>query len=420
MQGSILVRSTPLIAFLALCFVWVYLSGIGGFAYCREDYIKHNFIFSNLMQETLPVHVPFEGRHVLLHYGFAYYITPVRLTEFVKSSFDIPLNLALISIYSIVLFISIALLRRLHRISVLWLGLSLALIGGLDVLGALAFGLPSGAKHLITLPYLNIHVVKCLEWWGTQGAPGSLTNVLFWAPQHFFGALIGTALLYMFLESPRPSTVLLADTIILVAASAFWSPYVAIGLALLLMLELSTNNHGVIKRLRRERLAVLLSRESLTAYAFAGALCIFVWLYYAAAEPLSNPRLLVGHANLVAWLLTYVLNYAPFLLGLVFVSVPQAWKGSQDPSPEGQDLRRQLFPRFAGGLAISAGLLSLSHGLYNDWAMRTTLPLSIMLTIAITQLILSTSLKQRYRALLLGVFVLSAVSALNDLAQAIC
>ena len=42
---------------------------------------------------------------------------------------------------------------------------------------------------------------------------------------------------------------------------------------------------------------------------------------------------------------------------------------------------------------MSAGLLSLSHGVYNDWAMRTTLPLSIMLTISITQLILSTSLK---------------------------
>jgi hypothetical protein len=307
----------------------------------------------------------------------------------------------------------------LHRISALWLLLSFALIGGLDVLGALAFGLPSATEHLTTIPYLNIHVSKCLEWWGTQGAPESLTNVLFWAPQHFFGALVGTALLYAFLQSPRPSTVLLADTTVLIAASAFWSPYVAIGLAILLMLELSTNNHGVIQRLRRERLAALQSREGLTAYVFAGALCIFVWLYYLAAEPLSNPRLLLGHANLVAWLLTYLLNYAPFLLGLVLVCVPQAWKGSQDPASEGQGLRRQLFWRLVGGLAISAGLLTLSHGLYNDWAMRTTLPLSIILTIAITQLVLSTSLQRRYRTLLLGLFVLSAISALNNLAQAI-
>ena len=64
-----------------------------------------------------------------------------------------------------------------------------------------------------------------------------------------------------------------------------------------------------------------------------------------------------------------------------------------------------------------AGLLSLSHGTYNDWAMRTTLPLSIMLTITITQLILSKLLKQWYRALLLVVLLLSTGSALNELAQ---
>ena len=67
-----------LIACLVLCFVWVCLSGIGGFAYCRGDYIKHNFIFSQLLDGRLPILVPFKGRDVLIHYGFAYYITPVR------------------------------------------------------------------------------------------------------------------------------------------------------------------------------------------------------------------------------------------------------------------------------------------------------------------------------------------------------
>ena len=415
-RGSILGQSAPLAACLLLCLVWVYLSGIGGFAYCRSDYIKHNLIFSYLMEGRLPLKVPFKGREFLLHYAFAYYITPVRITELAQQIFNININLNLVLSlgYSVIIFLSLILLAMLHRISALWLGIIVAITGGLDALGRFVFG--TWAKHLITIPYLNIDVIKSLEWWGTPAAPGNLTTALFWAPQHFFGALVGTALLYAFLQSPRSSTVVVADTVILVGASALWSPYVAVGLAILLLLELSSR--GVIQRFREERLASLLSAQGLIAYAFAVVLCVFVWLYYAAAGTLSSPRLLLGAANLVAWLLTYILNYAPFLLGLILVSVPQAWEGSSKPSEE-QRFRRRLFWRLAAGLAASAGLLSLSHGTYNDWAMRTTLPLSLMLAITITQVTLSRSLKQRYRTLLLGVLVLSTGSALNDFAGAI-
>jgi hypothetical protein len=417
-RGSILVNWIVLITCLALCFVWVYLSGIGGFSHCRWDYIKHNFIFSNLMGSRLPISVPYKGNEVWLHYGLAYYITPVRLTELLRHGFDITLNFWLIFIYSLMMFISILLLAATHRISVVWLGLSLALVGGLDVLGP-ALGLPSWVKPVATLPYLNIAVANCLEWWGTPGAPGNLTTVLFWAPQHFFGALVGTALLYAFLQSSRSSTTLLANMVLLVAASAFWSPYVAIGLAVLFILELSANSHGAIRRLREGRHTVLLSWEGLAAYGFAGALCLFTWLYYTAAEPLSAPQLLLTYGNLADWLLTYVLNLAPFLLALAFVSMPLAWKGSQDAERHG--FRRQLLWRFAGGLVMMAGLLSFNHGygVYNDWATRTTLPLWIMLTVSVMQLVLSGSLKLAYRAVLLGVLLLSTASASNEFAQAI-
>ena len=414
--GSILDRSGSLIVCLLFCLIWVYLSGIGGFAHCRGDYIKHNLIFSYLIEGRLPIEVPFKGGGVLLHYGFAYYITPVRITEFVQPIMNIKLNWILYAVYSGILLLSLILLADFHGIFVLWLGLSLALIGGLDVLGMLVFG--SNAQHVTTIPYLDIDILECLEWWGTPYAPLSLTRVLFNAPQHFFGALVGTALLFAFLQSPRSSTVLLADAVILVAASAFWSPYVAIGLAILLTLELSMNHRGVM-RFREEHCASLLYAPALLAYTLAVALSVFVWLYYTAATPLSNPRFLLGPANLGAWLLTYVLNYAPFLLGLIFVWVPQAWESSQQPFSEGHSFRRRLFWRLAAGLATSAALLSLSNGAYNDWGMRTTLPLSIMLTITVTQLILSPLLKHWYRLLLLGVLVLSTGSALNEFAQAI-
>ena len=170
----------------------------------------------------------------------------------------------------------------LHRISVLWLGIILAIIGGLDALGGLVFG--TWAKHLTTIPYLNIDVTECLEWWGMPGAPGNLTTVLFRAPQHFFGALVGTALLYAFLQSPRSSTVVVADTVILVGASALWSPYVAVGLAILLILELSSC--GVIQRFRQERLESLPAAQALIAYAFAVALWFRMVILRRSRDPI--------------------------------------------------------------------------------------------------------------------------------------
>src|SRR5258707_1083045 len=61
---------------------WVLDAGIGSFAACRWDYIKHNFIFSSLLQGKLPILIDggAAGR-VPLSYYFAYYIVPVRLSE---------------------------------------------------------------------------------------------------------------------------------------------------------------------------------------------------------------------------------------------------------------------------------------------------------------------------------------------------
>ena len=147
-RGSILGRSAPIAACLLLCLVWVYLSGIGGFAYCRSDYIKHNLIFSYLMKGQLPLKIPFKGREFLLHYAFSYDITPVRITELVQPIFNININLVLYLSYSVIMFLSLILLAMLHRISALWLGIIVAITGGLDVIGRFVLG--TSAKHLTT------------------------------------------------------------------------------------------------------------------------------------------------------------------------------------------------------------------------------------------------------------------------------
>jgi hypothetical protein len=66
---------------LTLCVVWIYFSGIGSYAICRWDYVKHNIMFSYLLDHRLPIETDLEGRRFILHYSLAYYITPVRLKE---------------------------------------------------------------------------------------------------------------------------------------------------------------------------------------------------------------------------------------------------------------------------------------------------------------------------------------------------
>ena len=104
-----------------------------------------------------------------------------------------------------------------------------------------------------TLPVLGIEVPGNLEWWGVPYAPQSLTANLYWAPQHFFAALIGTALVFAFMRSSRPLAAVSVDVLIVVAACVFWSSYVAVGLAVLALVRLGVDDRvALLRRLRQE------------------------------------------------------------------------------------------------------------------------------------------------------------------------
>jgi hypothetical protein len=70
----------------------------------------------------------------------------------------------------------------------------------------------------------------------------------------------------------------------------------------------------------------------------------------------------------------------------------------------------------AAGLGASAALLLVTHGLFNDWAMRATLPLSIALAVALTHVLLG-GLAWPYLAVLLTVLAVSSVSSVTTMAQ---
>ena len=410
-------RLTASLAALALCFVWIYLSGIGSHAICRWDYVKHNLLFSYLLEQKLPIEVDFEGRNFIVHYNLAYYITPVRAKEALENLFNkADLNLILLLTYSTAVFFALRILAgRIAALSLV-LFLVLSLVGGWDVLGMIAFKVKPAIAA--SIPIFDIGIPGNLEWWGIPYAPQSLTMNLYWAPQHFFAALIGTALVFAFMQSCRPAAVVLVDVLTVIAASVFWSPYAAVGLLVLACLKFGIDDHAALpRRLFHEGAAPLLTGRSLPACAFAAALTLAAWVFLTAAVPLSPPRLLVNQANVLPWLLTYTLNYAPLILVLILVLWPHARRPDPTCAIEEDASSRPLLLMITACLAASAALLLVVHGTFNDWAIRAPLPLSIALAVAVTQ-VLFAKLKRIYLAVLLGVLALSSASSLSEIAQA--
>ena len=131
----------------ALCVAWVYYSGIGSFALCRWDYVKHNLIFSYLLDQKLPIYTSLSGQDFIFHYSFAYYITPVRLYQVAHAlAPGVTLNGVLLAVYSVALFLAASILSRGRMTFLLVLLAVLCLTGGLDVLGMLAFGVEPQGK----------------------------------------------------------------------------------------------------------------------------------------------------------------------------------------------------------------------------------------------------------------------------------
>jgi hypothetical protein len=207
---------------------------------------------------------------------------------------------------------------------------------------------------------------------------------------------------------------MLVNVSIVIAASVFWSPYTALGLSVLTLLKFAVDDGRLLPKLRQEGVAPLLTFCSLFACAFAAALALAAWLFLTAAVPLSPPRLLINHSNAHAWLLTYSLNYAPLILAFILTCWPRAWRACRNVGPE-QASYHHVHLTLAACLTASAAILLLTHGNFNDWAMRTTLPLSITLSVALTQVLLG-KMKWTYLAPLFAVLALSSASSVSEMA----
>jgi hypothetical protein len=413
-RPSLVASQAAVFVFAAL---WIYCSGIGSFTFCRFDYVKHNFIFTSLLQSHLPITAdPGDGRSAIVHYYFAYYIVPVRVYQALHTLVgQVRLDHVTYVIYCLALFGSLRVLASSLRISALALLGVMVLGGGLDLVGRTLFGIDWTTMGRV--PVGGVPIFTDLDWWGVPEAPQSLTMNLFWAPQHFFAAIIGTALLCCIFSLRRPVAAKLLHATCIIAAAALWSPYVAVGLAVVTLGAIPRFVFGgTFPSSRQVGWQGRITAAFLGAAGFVVLLLAFVAAFFAAAVPTSLPALIFLNAPVGGWALSFVLRQAPAIVALAALCI-QRFRAAAGRRPgEAEAGRSDLLRTFGFLIAADALLLCFSHGAYNDWAMRTTLPVSILLAAALC-LFLGEKRGLWARVMVVILLAISTASSLNELAQ---
>ena len=404
----------PAAVFLLGAF-WIYCSGIGGFTICRWDYLKHNLVFSSLLTGHLPIKSDSGNPNAtFIHYYFAYYIIPVRIYQGLQILIgSLRFDHVLFAIYCLVLFVALRVMAASQKLPAAGLLALLALTGGLDLVGQALLG---PGPRIIGRGF-GIPVFSEWDWWGVPMAPQSATMNLFFAPQHFFAALIGTALLAFVFGLERPAGAKLLHGSAVIAASTLWSPYVAVGLAAVslaavpgLLREVVAGWQGEVRRARRVALRFPF------ACAFVALLLVFAVLFYSASLATSPPTLIFQHQSLGPWVLSFLIRQAPAIAALTALAV-ERFRGR----PAGENSRKSggnLLSAFAFLLVAEAVLLCFQHGAYDDWGLRTTLPVSILLAVALGRFLADWP-GRTGKIVVVLLLAASSLSSVNEFAQSL-
>ena len=159
---------------ILLC--WVFLSGIGGYAFQNPDFHGRNAIFRDLVTMDWPVIYTYPGRDISSGYGFTYYIGYWLPSAFLGKLFGWEMaNFALFIWTFIGVQLAAILLMKKTGLSFIHSALLLIFFSGMDFLGVIA------TRGFHSDMYPNIWPpIQHLEWWSPGMQFSSFTTQLFW------------------------------------------------------------------------------------------------------------------------------------------------------------------------------------------------------------------------------------------------
>lgn len=341
----------------ALCL----LIGIFPLVSLGSDWIKHYVIYNLLIEREWPV--LYGNGSDFLRYYFGLYLVPALTTK-VLGRWSADICLFVWIWLGLVLFLQVLLDGRRG-----WRALLLAAIfviyGGADIIGTLLFS-------------PTFQLGQHIEWWAQIASMTSHSVMLAWVPQH---ALPGWLIVAMLMRRGDWS-ISLAGPIL--AAACFWSPFTAIGLVPFFLLRL----------LEERRIVPAISLENLIVAPILG-IPIVAFLAHGAGDIVSGPIWATSpHFSWGRLLVFYLLEF--LTLGAV-LSV----------------LRPPRKPWLIVSLLVLLTYPLYKVGLFNDFAMRATLPaLAVLVIVAAETLVSGSFLRAIPIALLLIVGTGASVSDL--------
>lgn len=327
------------IGLVAIVIGWVLTSGIGGFGLQNGDYVKHNSILKTLIEYEWPPVISAAGLNDRLVYYLGYYLVPAAIGKL----------LGWAGAHAAMFVWSIGGLL----IASLWIGVLsksfsprgvffFVLSGGLDVVGHWIrhSGLPNPTDHI--------------EWWAGLFQYSSNTTLLYWVPQHALAGWIAGPLLLSSEDAKGPPVL----SGIAVLLTGFWSPFVALGLTPFWLFQFARYvkcRHEIA--LQRNRLLIGLCAAALIGFMLAN--------FFGSVDSSRIPQYFVpgrvgASAFLTAWALFVALEFACFF-AFIDRMTPARWVAG---------VSLLLIPLF-------------SVGLYNDFAMRVSIPALYVLWVSV-------------------------------------
>lgn len=332
--------------YLALAIIVVMMtlfSGAGALLPQTADWNKHSAILNELLLNDWPVRFsgsPGKGGDWLLCYYFAYYLPAAVIGKYS----GLPLANGALFLWTLLGFsLTVIWLRRLSGknswiVIVIWIFLS-----GMDLVGAALGGV----------------VRDNLQWWARFAQYSSNTTLLQWVPQHALPGWLATSVIVDQVERKGG----LANIGFVAALTGLWSPFVTLGLLPLVVVAAI--------RLKAKGLCSLLN----LAIAPVILLPVAAFLQSTRFQEIHGYTCFKSYGLLGGswfWLKFCLLEFL-----LVFILLGMLYLKNNGPYIVYQ---REWFVTWGWALMVPLTLLPFFHvGIFNDLAMRASIPALFLL-----------------------------------------
>ncbi len=375
---------------------WVFLSGIGGYAFQNMDHLTRNTIFNDLINNRWPVYYlqatnGQAGSVSALMYYIGYWFPAALVGKLFGWQIA---NLTLFLWTFLGVFITVVHLKKQIKASLVAASLLLIFFSGMDILGTVSIRAISANGYPSIWP-----PIQTIEWWVAGSFQySSFTTQLFWVFNQAIPAWIAIALTLAtknpriaffiwalcFFSAPIPAIGLLPFALLIVPSKSFTPENIGFGLDVHRSKEFLGNCLIDIK--------AILTPENI----FGGGIVLFVSYFFFSANPNGTQISLVIKNILVFMFYIIFLTYEFALLWLLFY----------------KEKRLNLWWYVVGGSLIIIPLIRL--GTFTDFCMRASIPALFILMVWSGEALFRIP-RVKYRGALIIILVIGALTPLYEI-----